>query len=333
MEQLTIDYNIINSCPDIKTKKALAVKYNATSNKTADIAMAIVHAARTNRSSRTEFTTEDVKWYFRLNVPERYSNLVSILDEENINFVNYLLSYFETQLKSKNLWSKVSYTGEALKWGTSMADRSLIGRYKNVKRYLDEHSKSYQDEQDELKYLIAKITIELTDFRKDHLANVADSAEFKWNSFPTQLENLSKKAVELENAKTARVEELNNENIFVRIRDIKYNELKKAYSKVYNQIKNIKDILKKFNCESWKQHHIVIANEKFDQNIANLANRIKDKGLIVDSIKFEYVATDPKIFQMLITDGKHKLYARSIIAAEYSEKMIPHLRFIITNIK
>ena len=333
MEQLTIDYNIINSCPDIKTKKALAVKYNAVSNKSADIAMAITHAARVNRSSRTEFTTEDVKWYFRLNVPERYTNLVAFLDKENIHFVNYLLTYFETQLKNKNLWNKVSYTGEALKCRTSIAERTLICRYKNIKRYIDEHIKSYYDEQDELKYLVAKITVELTDFRKEYLTNVAESAEFNWKSFPSQLDALSKKATKLENAKNNREQELKNESILARIRDVEYNELKKAYNKVCNQVKNIKDILKKFNCESWKQHHIIIANDKFDQNIDNLANRIKDKGLIVDSLKFEYAATDPKIFQMLITDGNQKLYARSIIAAEYSEKMIPHLRFIITNRK
>ena len=333
MEQLTIDYNIINSCPDIKTKKALAAKYNAISNKSADIAMAITYAARVNRSSRTEFTIEDVKWYFRLNVPERYSNLTSILDEENIAFVNYLLLYFETQLKHKNLWNKVSYTGEALKCGTSIADRTLISRYKNIKRYIDEHTKSCCDKQDELKYLIAKITVELTDFRKEYLTNVAESAEFNWKSFPSQLDALSKKATKLENAKNNHEEELKNESILARIRDVEYNELKKAYNKVCNQINNIKDILKKFNCESWKQHHIIIANDKFDQNIANLADRIKNRGLNIDSLKFEYVTTDPKIFQMVITDGVQKLYARSIIAAEYSEKMIPHLRFIITNIK
>ena len=39
----------------------------------------------------------------------------------------------------------------------------------------------------------------------------------------------------------------------------------------------------------------------------------------------------PKLFELEVTDGNITLYARSIWAAEWSDKMIPHFRFIITN--
>lgn len=36
---------------------------------------------------------------------------------------------------------------------------------------------------------------------------------------------------------------------------------------------------------------------------------------------------------MRVTDGTKNVYCRSVWAAEFSEKMIPHFRFIITNRK
>lgn len=48
-------------------------------------------------------------------------------------------------------------------------------------------------------------------------------------------------------------------------------------------------------------------------------------------MKITRVASDPKFFDMMITDGEKNLHARSIFAAEFSVKMRPHFRFIITN--
>lgn len=39
---------------------------------------------------------------------------------------------------------------------------------------------------------------------------------------------------------------------------------------------------------------------------------------------------NPKFFEMTITDGNQSLHARSIWAAEYSENVTAHYRFIIS---
>ena len=62
----------------------------------------------------------------------------------------------------------------------------------------------------------------------------------------------------------------------------------------------------------------------------SIAARISKKEFDVNNIKISEVKNDPKFFEMVITDGKKTLYARSIIAASYSSYMKEHLRFILT---
>ena len=69
----------------------------------------------------------------------------------------------------------------------------------------------------------------------------------------------------------------------------------------------------------------------FNRNIATLASRIMTQDFDFDKLEVTSISDDPKYFELQITDGKNNLYARSIYAAEFSEKMVPHFRFIITN--
>lgn len=52
-----------------------------------------------------------------------------------------------------------------------------------------------------------------------------------------------------------------------------------------------------------------------------------------EKITVSNVKNEPKFFEMTITDGEKKLYCRSVLAAQFSEKMIPHFRFIMTERK
>ena len=58
-----------------------------------------------------------------------------------------------------------------------------------------------------------------------------------------------------------------------------------------------------------------------------------NKGLNIENVTCQDVFDDPKFIEMRITDGERSLWCRSILAAEYSDKMIPHFRFIITERK
>ena len=75
------------------------------------------------------------------------------------------------------------------------------------------------------------------------------------------------------------------------------------------------------------------AEAKFDANITSIAERLKKQDFIISDIKITDIHNDPKFYAMCVTDGIKKVYCRSVWAAEFSDKMIPHFRFIITNRK
>ena len=64
-----------------------------------------------------------------------------------------------------------------------------------------------------------------------------------------------------------------------------------------------------------------------------MAEKIVERDFDYANITFSNMKRDPKGIEMMISDGVKKVYARSIIAAEYSEKVICHFRFILTDRK
>ena len=74
------------------------------------------------------------------------------------------------------------------------------------------------------------------------------------------------------------------------------------------------------------------ADQMFDSKVFALADKLNKKGFR-PSCEFSAISNDPKLFDTIIKDGDKKVHARSILAAEHSECMVAHFRFIITNAK
>ena len=84
--------------------------------------------------------------------------------------------------------------------------------------------------------------------------------------------------------------------------------------------------------ESFVKDSVEKAAMMFDGKVFAMADKLNKKGFTPDC-KFSSLSSDPKMFDVIITDGEKKVHARSILAAEYSECMVAHFRFIITNAK
>jgi hypothetical protein len=82
--------------------------------------------------------------------------------------------------------------------------------------------------------------------------------------------------------------------------------------------------------EEFQKFTVEEATKQFEYNVCGLADRLLDKKFVIKKIIVSNVKNDPKFFEMTITDGEKKLYCRSVLAAQFSEKMIPHFRFIMT---
>ncbi len=111
-----------------------------------------------------------------------------------------------------------------------------------------------------------------------------------------------------------------------------YSSLNKKKDKCYAEIRR---------CERWinEGEDVYVSNclsdaeSLFDGKVEGLAHKLDTKGFIVNGLQFSKLEDDPKLFNLLISSGNKKVHARSILAAEGSECMKAHFRFIITNAK
>lgn len=86
-----------------------------------------------------------------------------------------------------------------------------------------------------------------------------------------------------------------------------------------------------FGHDAYVEREITDAENAFDGKVEGLALKLNSKGFVADGLKFEAICHDPKLFDAVIASNGKKVHARSIWAAENSELVTPHFRFIVTN--
>lgn len=308
--ELLNDYQEIDGL-SLSEKKSLAQKYNSESPKAKDLKVAILVELRNNRNEKDSFDESDIRNYMRLDIPNVYNKMVKFLELEPRAFVEFVLNHFKANAPKPN------------RYGYSIAQKYALNRINFIERYLNESSESYADNQKRIKKLADKLSVELKDFKELYLKRVGEAAEKRYNNIPLN------------------IEAYNNE---IKALEVRYDEAKKekkGYNytwsifnkkdKVRNKIERLKTILRLYSTvEDFKNFSVEEARKQFEYDVLAVSDRLLDKGFVTEKIKISNVKSDPKFFDMLISDGNMKLHCRSILAAEYSEKMIPHFRFIMT---
>lgn len=142
IEEMIEDYNVISDSPDTTAKKSIASKYGLVSKKSADIQKAILVAMRNERNDRRKYSDDDIIWFRRLSdMPSRYKTLCAWLDNESLEFVNFMRIHYEEKLKSKkskfgSLFDlKNSAKGRDWNYVMTAADKYLIDIYNNLTQY------------------------------------------------------------------------------------------------------------------------------------------------------------------------------------------------------
>ena len=332
-EEITRDYDVADSLPTAPIKRQLASKYNAASSKAADIKNAILLEAREVRKERTEFTEEDVKWFNRLATIEMYKKAVEWLSQENRMFVEYLLSYYKEHLVNAKLFDKLHFVNE--RYDFSYSQKSLMKKYINTERYLKES----KPEEVAKKKSDVEIVEEMFHTLKENMVSFHDEYMKSVENHATTIYNkLTSK--EYQNTINTEVERLWNELENIRM-GRSYNEYVKEsksvrakYDEYVKQRSRYRAFCKLYaSLEQYITKCRVDAEATYNSNVMSIADRLKNKEFNVKELTVSSVGSDPKFFSMMIADNEKKVYCRSILAAEYSDKMVPHFRFIITDRK
>lgn len=128
-KELRDDYQTIGVAYTKAEKEPIAIKYNVSKLRIRDIQLAILDKLRELRQDKKEFDEDDVWDFNRYDVPDVYNKMVTYLDQEPIEFVEYLLDFW--QIRAKKIRGHYS--------NVSSADRSILNRIKHLKKYLDLH--------------------------------------------------------------------------------------------------------------------------------------------------------------------------------------------------
>ena len=330
MQEMITDYTILGDYPTMTQKKELALKYGIESKKVKEIEHEILLQMRALRFNKKEFDNTDIRFYYKLDVPEKTK-----LQGESTAFIMFLKDSFFKRMQERKLDKKVSMA-KIRDWNyyMSSADRSLILDYLKCVDVLDSRDIDKVETKKAKEEVIEGIRLQLVsqtkEFYEQYLADAEAWATKKYDSAPKRLEYLTEKRQNLK-IKMDEVEaRLKAEKGWGYLYEPEYKELSGSVNKLSRSIDELKMILNKTKSD-FIQENREDAENTFNRNIANLAEKLYEKEFEFSKIKVNSISKDPKLFELEVTDGNITLYARSIWAAEYSDKMIPHFRFIITN--
>lgn len=290
-----------------KEKIEIANKYGTTSKKKKDILNVIALYAREERKARKEYDDTDLLMFNRLDWNER--NFINYIREESIEFQKYYLQFLLEKIKEYKA-SEYIYAKNLNSYGLSINAKMWIKRFQMLDSHLKELDMSVEDK--------LKVN-EITMLKNSIKARLEENLQ----EFHDELINQSKEFAKrrYNNVKSVRDKLINDPALDSN------KALRTKFTKAVTFLTRFKTI------ESFIDECVKDAEKDFDNNVNLIVERIFDKELDVTNISCSSPIIDNNRINLIITDGKKRLYCRAIIAAEFSTVMVPHVRFIVTEKK
>ena len=340
--KLISDYEVLDNMPTKAVKLSIASEYGLESAKTKEIQKAIIKAMVAVRHEKSSFNESDIKWFNRLDIPSTYKRALPFFEAGPIEFIEYVKEHVKAKLISRRLFNPD--TNSVRNVNMSSADKYLVTRYNNYMKFLTENNpdeiiKNAQvaGENAIIKGILLK---DMKEFHEAYIERVILWSNKYYSRLPELIVN-AKDIVEKTKKTYYKIDhiccDLHNSGKHQESR-VMYNKecvpAKKAWEKATRYYNSLYTIIKKYpTVEEYVYFQVHEAEEKYMADIDSIVERIKEKNFNIYNLKVTDVHNDPKFFEMIITDGDKKMFARSIWAAEFSEKVTAHYRFIITNCK
>ena len=338
VEEMMEDINKLNDYSiDNAEKKALAAKYGIQSRKGAEIEKRILTVAAEDRANRTTFSELDITMFKRLtNCPELYSKMEPFLQLEPEAFVKYMKDVYEENIKSKGLEQYITWKPSDLKYARiKYGNIYTIKFYQFLLKYLEENGSATKDARDARKeatdLVLSKLNEQLKDFKQTLLDHAEEQALNYYDNIVKNIDMWFEKDEECEK----QLNDLRRENgrSYRYWDNPEYKKVQETQKRWHLMYVEGNFIMEKWTKNEYGKYCREQAEKEYEMKKKTMAEKIVDRDFDYANIQFTNVKRDPKWIEMLITDGVKKVYARSIIAAEYSEKVTVHFRFILTDRK
>lgn len=342
VQEMLEDIKAVENCYTMAEKKVFTDKYGLTAKKIKDITNGILLLAKKDRLQRSKFDEFDVRAFMMLSDwPGTYKKMEIHLIDENIQFAKYLMDYYFEKVKTEKLehtlnWSSSNFKYSRIPYGKIC----IVQNYQWFLKFYNEHSPegiAKQDAVDSMTEIVCgKFDTQLKEFKQMILDYAEEQARREWRNAPDNIKKLKSKIREIEKKIKAKEDAVTNRIITYSalFHDNEYNELKKSRNSLSSEQIRLSYMLKAWKTEdNFAKKCREEAEKEFEYKKKEMAKKLIEKG--IDPVKMEitHVDTDPKYIEMVVEDGIKKLYCRSIIAAQFSEKVTVHFRFIITDRK
>ena len=292
--ELINDYRESQNCSTKTEKDIYRKKYNIESNKIKDISQEIINKANDIRKKRTSYDDNDwMIWNLTFDAPSSKKKIEESLDGEHINFIHFCI---EKTMKPK-------WRGD---------NRNNIFR-----KILQERQYSVDPL---LKQIQDKLLKETVVFKEQFITSIL-THEIKRFEYYSKYKTL--KAFIHYNYKERKDE------VIVSVENTC--ELPEKLDKKWMQCFNtIKVLSKNFNKEFFINRILENAEQMYNENIKTISEKLLKHRINAKTLIVKYITNDPKLFEMILTDGIESFHCRSIFCAEYSHLVQSHWRFIIT---
>lgn len=333
-DELYKDYEAADDATG-QEKKDLIAKYGINSKRAKDIKNKILLLLRDLRNEKKTFDRQDITDFSRLH-DYVTSRMAEGIADETKEFSTYLKDYYFDRLKDRKLENYALATDSLNNYRLSIADKDLIKTYQKIAKAIDElyPTKEKLSEKEHFEMINNKITELMQDFKVIYMKRIEEhaKAKYKYYSNEKNLESLKAEAEATQKIIDDYLKEKGRR--WVSYTDRIGMQYEKDNEKAWNKIKQFKAFTQMYTTEKSYLDKCADEGEKtFANNIAAISDRLIKMNLNITNIKISNVKNDPKFFEMMLTDGEKKLYLRSVFAAQFSDKMIPHFRFIITERK
>ena len=293
--EMVKDYRNVQDAYTKAEKLVFANKYGVDSNKAKEIAQAIILKANDIRKKRTSY--DDGDWYIwnlAFDGPYTRKKIEEALEGEHINFIQFAIE--------KTV--KPSWRGDK----RNVIFRQILQERKNAADPL-------------LAAIKKQLFNQTVDFKKQYIDSIL-SHELKRFDYYAQYKDL--KIIEVRDPKVYYK--------FVKVIDPKYTgpQPEKFDQKWWRSFNTIAILSQGFNRDFFIDRVTKESETQYKENIESVAEKLFKLRANDKLLKVHFITSDPKLFEMYISDGTESFHCRSIFCAEYSHLVQAHWRFIIT---
>lgn len=371
VKEMKEDADVLGNSPDMATKKLLAAKYGVQSNKAGDIQKEVYKHLNELHKTKTTFNDEDLKWFNKYwDYPSSPQKLKQAFAGESDAFLDYYKTVQEARynamttgmryrsMQGRSLEREINalrnLQNERKNSSDDMLKQLMVNLNKATKPFHDDYIKKTEEyhgkRYDNL--------IQMKDFKEhDFMAFFGVMSESEYDYIAQQMNKRSwggtLKSSERDvwyhyhsDRSTAFVSKQKPLKLWGT--DYQPKEIRVAVHSIYSNAgeaihadlpsKKARDMrrgvaeIKIYRDKvAYVSKQMVDAERQYQSNMSLVADRVRKMKMDESNLSVTQIKHSAKGFDIVVTDGVKKIYARSIWAAQDSYYVAPHFRFIVTD--